>query len=154
MRNWKPERLALLLLLGLAGCGTVTPPEERVRTFVSETETLAEERKYVELVDRIAADYLDAHGNDRIKAAALLRGFYLRNRSVHLLTRIDSISLPAPERAIATIYVAIAKRPPEGAASLPDADLFRVEVSLAADGDSYEILQTRWERASAADIVF
>ena len=154
MRNWKPEPLLVALVLGLAGCGTSTPPEERVRTFVAETETLAEERKYVELVDRIAADYLDAHGNDRIKAVALLRAFYLRNRSVHLLTRIDSITLPAPERAIATIYVAITKRPPEGAASLPDADLFRVEVSLAADGDSYEILQTRWERASAADVVF
>ena len=134
MRSWKPELLPLLLVL-LAGCG----------------EPLAEERQFTELVDRISGDYLDNRGNDKLKAAALLRGFYLRNKSVHLLVRIESIALPSPEHAVATIYVAMGQR---GSETLPDADVFRIELELVADGDSYEILQTRWQRASAADVIF
>lgn len=150
MRNWKPE-LLLLLLVPLAGCGEAPPPEARVRAFIAETERLAEERQFTELVDRIAGDYLDNRGNDKLKAAALLRGFYLRNKSVHLLVRIESINLPSPEHAVAAIYVAMGQR---GGETLPDANVFRVELELVADGDSYEILQTRWQRASAADVIF
>ncbi|HEX7031347.1 MAG TPA: hypothetical protein VF254_12190 [Gammaproteobacteria bacterium] len=155
MHNWKPKRLALLLVTGLlAACGASAPPEQRVREFIAETEFQVENREFAEVVDRIAGDYLDAHGNDKLKAAALLRGFYLRYRSVHLLTRIDSIALPSPGRAVATVYVAIGKRPFDDVASLPDADIFRVEIALAEDGDSYEILQTRWRRTNVADALF
>lgn len=155
MRNWKPEFTPLLaavaMAAALAGCGETAPPEARVRAFIAETETLAEDRQFTELVDRIAGDYLDARGNDKLKAAAILRGFYLRNKSVHLLTRVESIEVLSPEHAIATIYVAMGQR---GEEALPDADIFRVELELIADGDSYEILQSGWERANAADIVF
>ncbi|HEX6928787.1 MAG TPA: hypothetical protein VF267_06035 [Gammaproteobacteria bacterium] len=156
MRNWKRKRCALSLLLGaglLAACGEPVPPEQRVRDFIAGTELLVENREFTEVVGRIAGDYLDAHGNDKLKAAAYLRGFYLRYKSVHLLTRIDSIALPSPDRAAATVYVAIAKRPFD-AATLPDADIFRIDLALAEDGDSYEILQSRWRRASAAEALF
>lgn len=126
-----------------------------MRAFVAETETLVESREFTELVDRIASDYLDERGNDRLKAVAMLRGFYLRYRSVHLVTRIDAIRLPSPEHAVVTVYVAMAQRPfGADTITLPDTDIFRVELELVADGDSYEILQTRWQRASAADAVF
>ncbi|HEX7046756.1 MAG TPA: hypothetical protein VF275_04175 [Gammaproteobacteria bacterium] len=156
MRNWKPEwrRFLPLAVVMLAACSEPVSPEQRVREFIAETEVLVENREFAEVVDRIAGDYLDAQGNDKMKAAAFLRGFYLRNKSVHLLTRIDSIALPSPERATATIYVAIAKQPFDNVSTFPDADIFRLEIALAEDGDSYEILQTRWRRASAAEAIF
>lgn len=156
MRNWKPEwrQLLPLAVVMLAACSAPVSPEQRVREFIAETEVLVENREFAGVVDRIAGDYLDAQGNDKLKAAAFLRGFYLRNKSVHLLTRIDSIALPSPERALATVYVAIAKRPFDNVSTFPDADIFRLEIALAEDGDSYEILQTRWRRANAAEAIF
>lgn len=154
MRSLRREFIVACLAC-LAACGESTPPEERVRAFVAETEQLVETRQFTELVDRIAGDYLDARGNDKLKAAAIVRGFYLRYRSVHLLTRVDAIRLPSPEHAVVTVYVAMAQRPFDaGTLMLPDTDIFRVELELVADGDSYEVLQSRWERANAADIVF
>src|SRR5690606_32995196 len=84
MRTWKPESLPWLLaaLLLLAACSAPPPPQARVRGFIAELEQLAENREYAALVDAIAGDYLDTRGNDKLKAAALLRAFYLRNKSV------------------------------------------------------------------------
>ena len=158
MATWKPDAPALLAMLAclLVACSEPPPPEVRVRAFLDEVERLAEAREYTELLDRIAGDYLDEYGNDKLKAAAILRGFYLRNRSVHLLVRVAEITTPTPDRATARLYVAIAHRPftDASAAALPDADMHRIDLELAADGDSYEILQTKWQRANAANVLF
>jgi len=159
MRNWKPDTLYILLLpvtlFFLGGCAEPPPPEQRVRQFVEEIETLAEEREFTTLVGYIAGDYLDVRGNDKLKAAGILRAFYLRYKAVHLHLRIADIRTPTPDRAAVTVYVAMAQRAfPESGGTLPDADFFRVELELAAHGDSYEILQSEWQRASAADVLF
>lgn len=147
--------LALLLVLLLAACEEPTPPEQRVRNFIDEIETLAEEREYTELLDRIAGDYLDSRGNDKLKVAAILRGFYLRNKSVHLLVRIGDIHFPAEGHASVTLYVGMARRPitAEEEAGMPRTNLHRVDIELAEDGDSYEVVQTEWQRARAGDFI-
>lgn len=156
MATWKHEWLALVAALLLAGCSEPPPPELRVRQFIEELEQLAEAREYAGLVGRIAGDYLDEYGNDKLKAAAILRGFYLKNRSVHLLVRVDNVTVPTPERATARIYVAMARQPfaDNALAAIPDADMHRIDLELAADGDSWEILQTTWRRAAAANVLF
>ena len=147
--------MAVLALLFVAGCGEPPPPEQRVQQFIEEMETLAEDREFMTIVDHIAGDYLDSRGNDKLKAAATLRAFYLRYKAVHLHTRVGDIRVPSPDRAAVTIYVAMAQRPfPESGSALPDADFFRVDLELAATGDSYEILQSEWQRATAADVLF
>ena len=164
MANSKPEHLirrlsalvGTLLLAGLlAACDPPSPPEERVREFITTLETLAENREYTELLDHIAGDYLDSRGNDKLKVAAILRGFYLRNKNVHLLVRIDDIRFPSEERASVTLYVGIARRPmsDEEAAGLPRTNLHRIDMELVEDGDSYEIIQTEWRRAGAGDFI-
>lgn len=159
MVNLKPERfhrVAPLLLLAflLSGCEELPPPEQRVRQFVEQVEQQAEAREFTTLVEHIAGDYLDSRGNDKLKAAAILRAFYLRYRNVHLHTRIADIRLPSPDRASITVYVAMAQRPFAESGSIPDADFFRVDLELAANGDTYEILQSEWRRATPADMLF
>lgn len=155
MANSKPRAAWLLPLLLLAACGSPTPPEQRVRDFVATLETQAENREYTELLDHIASDYLDSRGNDKLKVAAILRGFYLRNKSVHLLVRIGNISFPAEDRASVTLHVGMARSAmsDEDTASLPRTNLHRIDMELVADGDSYEIVQTEWQRASAGDFI-
>jgi hypothetical protein len=160
MANLKHDRCGrlaatALLFLFVAGCADPTPPEERVRNFIDEVETLAEEREYTELLDRIAGDYLDSRGNDKLNVAAILRGFYLRNKQVHLLIRIGDISFPAPEHASVTVYVGMARRPltEEEEAGMPITNLHRVDIALVEDGDSYEVIQTEWQTAGALDFI-
>ena len=158
MRTWKRDTLYIGLvagLLALVACGELPPPEQRVRDFINEAEQQVENREFTTLVEHIAGDYLDSRGNDKLKAAAILRAFYLRYKSVHLHMRIAEIRLPSPERASVTIYVAMAQRPfPESGNAIPDADFFRVDLELAAEGDSYEVLQSEWQRATATDVLF
>ncbi|HEX6930355.1 MAG TPA: hypothetical protein VF267_13955 [Gammaproteobacteria bacterium] len=138
----------------LAACADPPPPEQRIRTFIAQTEQQVENREFTELVARIAGDYLDSHGNDKLKAAGILRAFYLRYKTVYLHVRIADIRLPSPDRAAVRLYVAMAQRPFPESGNLPDADFFRLDLELAVDGDSYEVLQSEWQRASAADVVF
>lgn len=160
MVNLKPDkyRFASLLTVAafiLAGCAEPPPPEQRVRQFVAEVEEQVEAREFTKLVEHIAGDYLDSRGNDKLKAAATLRAFYLRYKSVHLHARIADIQVPTPERARVTVYVAMAQRPfPESGNDIPDADFFRVDFELAGKGDSYEVLQSEWRRATPADVLF
>lgn len=159
MANLKPDKwhVAMLAMLAfaLAGCEDLPPPEQRVRQFVEQVELQVEAREFTTLVEHLAGDYLDSRGNDKLKAAATLRAFYLRYRNVHLLTRVADIRVPSAERARVTVYVAMAQQPfPESGARIPDADFFRVDLELVADGDSYEILQSEWQRATPADVLF
>lgn len=155
MANWRLSALCLAVLL-CGGCSEPPAPEQRVREFIGEIETLAEAREYGELLERIAGDYLDSRGHDKLAAAGILRAFYLRNKSVHLLIRIGEIHFPAPDRASVTLYLAMARQPFTGeeSASMPRTNMHRVEVDLAESGDSYEILQTEWQRAGAGEFIW
>lgn len=146
----------LFLLVLLSACGEPTPPEQRVRAFIDRAETLAETREFTELAGLISPDYIDSRGNDRLKAIGMLRGFFLRNKSVHLVVRIDEIDIPDPDYARVTLYVAMARRPmlETEAANLPVTNMHRVELELVASGNSYEVLRSEWQRAAATDILF
>lgn len=167
MQNSKPDRLASWrglplgaflagLLLLIAACADPPPPEQRVRDFIGEIEQLAENRQFTELVGYIDNDYVDTRGNDKLKAAGILRAFYLRNKDVHLFVRIDEIRIPEPDHASATIYVAMSRRPllESEASKLPATSMHKVDLELVEDGNSYRILQTEWQRARGTDVLF
>lgn len=163
MANWKPDKrmtslslAAFLAAFLLAGCGEPEPPEKRVRQFIAEVEGMAENRQWTDMVERIDSDYQDARGNDKLKAAGILRAFFLRNKSVHILTRIDEISFPSPDSAMVTVYVAMARQPftGEAAANFPRTNMHKLTLELAEDGDSFTILGSEWEPAAAGNLVF
>lgn len=146
----------LVMLLLLAACGEPRSDEQRVRDFLQTVEALAEEREYMELVDLIAGDYLDSRGNDKLKAAAILRAFYLRNREVHLYLRPGEITFPSPGFATVTVHVAMARRPmlESEAARLPITNMHQVVLELLESGDSFEILRSEWQRGNATNLFF
>ncbi len=97
----------LVLALFMSGCSSQSEsPEEQVRTLISRAEQLAENRDLLELKELISTSYKDTKKRDRRAIVQMLGYYFLRNKSIHLLTRIDRIEFPRPDRAEMTLYVA------------------------------------------------
>ena len=149
--------LLFLLALVLSGCGReLPPPEERIRALVSEAREAAEARDLSALRNLIADDYRDAQGREKGDLVNILRVLFLRDQSVHLLTRVGEIGFPEPGLATVTVYVAMAGRPfPEQDIGLLRADLHRFDFTLreTRSGD-WQAVDIVWRRPDRADWPF
>ena len=142
-RQWKAP---IALLCALLACGSDPgPPEAQLRAVLEAAEVAAEAKNVKGLKDSISAHYRDPGGRDKRALAGLLTFTFLRHASIHLLTRIDAISIPEPGRALATVYAAMAGGPIPGAGALTGmrADLYRFDFAFS------EEQPTRWRLVSA-----
>jgi len=104
----------------------------------------------------ISEAYSDERGQDRQALVGLLTFYFLRNESIHLLTRVQSIAFPEPARADATVFVAMAGTPIIAAEELARirADLYRFDFSLSDEGggdSDWKVSRAAWRRATADD---
>lgn len=147
--------LALALILALTACGgPPESPETEIRALVAKAQTAAEERNARELRSLIAEDYIDAHGHDHKAIERLIRLHVFRNQSIHVLTRIQTIEFPEPERALVIVMAALAGRPVTSADELAglNADLYRFNLELIRQGrDDWLVKHAAWERAQLTD---
>ncbi len=147
--------LSSLVAVCLAACGREpeTLPEAEIRAFVAGAEAAAEERNMSALRALIAKDYADAQGYDRKTIENMMRLHVLRNRSLHVLTRIDSIQFLEPERALVVVMAALAGQSVTRIDELVnlDADLFRFELELARNNGDWQVRHAGWKRAQLAD---
>lgn len=143
-------RAALLIAastLMLSGCGSEDSPEQQVRTAIAEIELAAEARDTSEVVEWLDPAYRDAHGNGIEDVRRLLRGYFLTNQSVHLLTRIEELSFPHPDEARVTLRVAMVGREADAASAWNLAgDLHRFELALVSDAGQWRVSWARWQR--------
>jgi hypothetical protein len=152
--------LAVLMVLPallLAACTReLPPPEEQIRTLVTEAREAAEARDLSALRGLIADDYRDARGRDKADLVNILRLVFLRHQSVHLLTRVHDVRFPEPGRASLTVYVAMAGRPfPEQDIGLIRADLHRFDVTLRESGGGrWQAEDIHWRRPDRSDWPF
>lgn len=145
--------LAAAVFLGSCSRGIVTP-EDRIRAMVRDAEAAAENRDLAALKEFIHEDYRDERGNDRRALLAMIHVHFLRNESVHLLTRVSDLTLQSPESARLSLFVAMAGEPIPSAERLEvlRADLYRFDLSLAGEnGSSWQVREARWHRAGPRD---
>ncbi len=147
--------LAALLVLVLAACSGQVTPEDRVRAWLEAGELAAEKRQLRVLRGMISSRYEDRKGRDRRALVRLLAAYFHRHRSVYLLTRIETIDLPGPDRAEVVLYAAMAGTPIDGVQSLADirADLHRFELHLAEEEGDWKLVEAAWGRASPKDFL-
>ncbi|MEW7981215.1 MAG: hypothetical protein AB2813_15930 [Candidatus Sedimenticola endophacoides] len=83
----------------------------------------------------------------------LALGYFLRHKSIHLLTQIERIELLDEERARVVLFVAMAGSPLEGVEQLLNlrADLHRFELDLVLEQAQWRVARAHWQRARAAD---
>jgi len=139
----------------LAACGAPPDsPEDRVRAFLGRVEESAEGRSLADFRDYLAEDYHDHQGNGRREAFRLLAAQFLRNQSLHLISRIREIRITSPGEAEAVILVGMAGSPltgPEQIGSL-SADVYRFELALREESGQIQVYRARWQPALAAEL--
>ncbi len=154
MRHRLLQGLVLIALLGLSAC-TPDPdaPEARVRAVLAQTEAAVEARDLDALKALFSDSYRDAEGRTKRRASDLAGIYFMRNRSIHLITRVDSLDFVADStEARASVLVAMAGRPMEktDVRALARAAIYRFDVAVAYEGeDTWKITGARWQRAES-----
>jgi len=144
-------RYAPLMLVvsfaALAGCGG-SDPEAAVRARLEAAEAAAEARDAGFFGDLIATSYSDSRGNDRAAVMRLVRGYFLANQRVEIVSRVDDVRLMGDDAAEAVVYAGIAGQR-SGAERLGGigVDLYRFDLELVSEGGEWQIIGARWARA-------
>lgn len=129
----------------LVSCSREATVEQQVREVIERAEQRAEARDLSSLMELVSESYSDMRGNDRQQIRDYLRGYFLVNQSVHLLTRIESLEFPADELARARITVGMLGRQGEEDWNLA-ADLYEFEIELLREGGEWKVRHADWQR--------
>lgn len=149
--GWFCAALALLVSCG----GEPETPEDQVRALIQRATAAAEDKSIGKLREMISDRYADAHQQDKRGIEALLRFHFLRNKTIHLFTRIPNVTLTDPDHAQATVLVAMGGVPIPSADDLPAlrADLHHFEIELAREEDQWRVTRAAWRRAEPAEFM-
>ncbi len=131
----------------LAGCGR-TDPEATVRARLEAAEAAAEARDAGFFGDLIAGSYSDSRGNDRTAIMRLVRGYFLANQRVEIVSRVDDVRILGDDAAEAVVYAGIAGQR-SGAERLGGigVNLYRFDLELVSEGGEWQVIGAKWERA-------
>jgi hypothetical protein len=139
-----PVSLLCAALVAASGCAA-DDPEAEVRAFIAAAESAAEARETGFFREAISASYADRRGQRRDDVVNVIRGIFLTNATVEVVSRIDAVELAGEDAATVQLQAALlGKR--EGATLLDvDADLYRIELELAREGGDWQVIGADWE---------
>jgi len=102
-----------LTAAGIFACSNAEDPETQIRRTIDAMEAAAEARNVGDLVSHLSAHFRDAQGRDAAELARYVRGYFIANQSLHLLTRIHRIEFPTPDESRVHLTVAMVGREAE-----------------------------------------
>jgi hypothetical protein len=139
--------MASVLAAWLAGCAA-SDPEAEIRAMLAAAEEAAEARDGGFFAELIGAGYRDARGNDRDEVVRTLRGYFLANQRVEIVSRVDEVIVEGGDAARATVHAGLVGQR-AGAALLGglDAELYRFDLELVNDDGEWRIIGASWRRA-------
>lgn len=133
-----PALYAAFLLL--AGCGSSVSPEAQVRQVIADIEQAAEARSASDVMEFIARDFRSDFAAGPDELVQYLRGYFLANPSIHLLTRVDKLEFPTAEEARADITLARVGREADAAGAWNlAADLQDFHVVLRQESGTWKV---------------
>jgi endonuclease YncB( thermonuclease family) len=138
---------ALLAAVVVGGCGT-SDPEAELRALLAAAEQAAEAREIGFFDDLVGAGYRDSRGQDRAELLRMLRGYFLANQRIEIVSRVDEVALEGADAARAVVHAGLLGQR-SGAELLAgvDADLYRFELELVKDGGEWRIIGADVSRA-------
>ena len=144
MRRLLVVLMSALLGAAAGGCGA-DDPEAEVREFLADAEIAAEARDTGFFRDAISASYADRRGQRRDDVINVIRGIFLTNATVEVISRVESIDFSGPDVAAVNMQAAlVGKR--EGAALFDvDGDLYRIDLELVRESGDWRVISADWE---------
>lgn len=128
------------------GCAA-SDPEVEIRALLAAIEEAAEARDVGFFAETLGDGYRDANGNDRDEVLRMLRGYFIANQRVEVLSRVDEITLEGADAARAVVRAALVGQRPGGALLGVDSDLYRFELELVNEGGDWKIIGAKWSPA-------
>ena len=151
-----PRISAILISVFILSCAQdAETPEAQVRKLIKEAEAAAENKNSGVLREFISEHYHDSEGRDKRTIDGIIRYYFLRNQSIHLLTRTQAITFPQPNRAETTVFVAMAGQPIPSLQELPRirADLHRFDLVFVTEDGVWKVISAEWRRAVVEDFL-
>ena len=143
----KPFLAAATAAALVAGCGT-SDPEAEIRALFAAAEEAVEARDAGFFGSLIGEAYRDSHGNDRSEVLRRLRGYFIANQRIEIVSRVDEIALQGSDAARVILQAGmLGQRAGQDLLSGIDADLYRFELELVNDGGDWHIIGANWNRA-------
>ena len=137
--------IAWLATLCLAGCGgSPQDAEAEIRSWLADGEAAAEDKDRRALMKMVSSGYSDSRGNDRAAIENMLRFYFLRQNTVALLSKIDSLEVYDGTAAEVRMTVGMA-----GSNNAPlgfSADAYRFALELELIDDEWQLTSARWGR--------
>jgi hypothetical protein len=135
----------LVALLALPGCGPRTTAEQQVRAVIAAGAAAAEKRDLSAIMALVSSRYEDAEGGSAVELSRTLRGYFIVNQSVHLVTRIDRIDFPYKDMARVQLTIGTLGRQ-AGAGESFDlaADLQDVKLELQLERGEWKVTRAAW----------
>ena len=131
----------------LPGCES-SDPETEIRALLAAAEEAAEARDVGSFGDAIGAAYRDARGNDRDELIRTVRGYFIANQRIEIMSRIDEIVLEGEDAARAVVHAGmVGRRTGAALADGLDAELYRFELELVNEGGDWQIIGADYRRA-------
>jgi hypothetical protein len=144
----KTLSVAAVLALTLAGGCGVSDTETELRALLAAAEDAAEARDVGFFGDLLGAAYRDSQGNDREQLLRMLRGYFIANQRIEIVSRVDEVALQGTDAARVVLHAgAVGQRTGAGALAGIDADLYRFELELAVNDGDWQVIGARWSRA-------
>jgi hypothetical protein len=138
-----------------AACSRPPPtPEDEIRQRVAVLEDAVRKKDITTLKAHISGRYRDEEQRDKQALKAILAYYFLQHRSIHLLTRIESLRFPQPGTAEITIFAAMAGTQIPDASWLPrlQADVYRFDATWEKETDGvWRLLEASWHPATTED---
>lgn len=128
----------------------------QVRSLLERAEVAAEKRDAGALKQLVSETYTDARAHDKDAIVRLLGFYFFRHKSIHLLTRVQTLEFPEPAQAEVSVFVAMAGRPIPAVAELSRlrADLYRFDFVLTSEGpEDWQVVRAEWRRAKMDDFL-
>jgi outer membrane biogenesis lipoprotein LolB len=133
----------------LSACGAPDSPESQVRKAVAQMETAVEARSTSDVLEWLSDSYQDGYGGTRQDASQYLRGYFIANQSIHLLTRVDSVEFPIPEEARVKLSVGMVGREAAGSNDWNlAAELYDFDVTMKQQDAGWKVTYVKWQRAT------
>ncbi len=134
----------MIAMAAFAGCGENETPETQVRSVIQSMELAAEARDVSSVLEHVSESYRDDYGNGREEIGRIIRGYFIANQTVHLLTRIEELTFPAEDEARLKVVAAMVGR--DAAASNAwnlAAEINTFEIALVREDGEWKVTWAR-----------